>query len=147
MIHEDKKLFLDMDLDDASRAAIAAMIRDTHFREVVLACWRIYDAKGNDYTRGLGHRDRLDNFRRVATDLGISISKAWYVYAYKHWSAISKFCKSERVESEPIESRLYDLINYAILLLIHVKEEAAGKTVGAVHEDGPAFQYCELDVG
>jgi hypothetical protein len=109
-------------LDIASRQSLLRFLKSSHFRDTVLKCWDIYDRKGNDYTRGKGDIDRLDNFREAAAGAGISILQSWYVYAYKHWSAVIRFVREGRVESEPIESRLYDVINYVVLLLLHVKE-------------------------
>ena len=99
-------------------AAMRSMFQNEHFRSVVEACWKIYDQKGIDYTRGKGDEDRLDNFRRAAENNGVTFIQAWGVYFYKHISAVWKFAKDGKVESEPIEGRLYDVINYSILLLL-----------------------------
>jgi hypothetical protein len=44
------------------------------------------------------------------------------VYFYKHVSAVWRFLKDGKVESEPIDGRLHDVINYSILLLLLVRE-------------------------
>ena len=98
------------------------MQTNKHFLETVLACWKIYDQKGADYTRGKGDLDRTDNFKTAAENNGISPFQAWGVYFYKHVSAVWKFLKDGQVESEPIESRIHDVINYSILLLLLIKE-------------------------
>ena len=104
-------------------AKLRKMVQNSHFRDVVLACWDIYDRKGMDYTRGKGDDDRLDNFKCAAENNGVTFLQAWGVYFYKHVAAVWKFIKDGTVESEPIEGRLYDVINYAILLLLWVREE------------------------
>ena len=103
------------------------MLENEHFRDVVMKCWAIYNRKGIDYTRGLGDRNRLDNFDCVAENMGITWAQGWGVYFYKHVSAVWKYVKEGRVESEPIEERCYDIINYTILLLLYIKrnKEAA----------------------
>jgi hypothetical protein len=101
---------------------VVAMLRNQHFSEVIMKCWRIYNRKGNDYTRGKGDLDRGDNFRQAAENNGITPLQAWGVYFYKHVSAVWRFLKDGKVESEPIEERVYDIINYSILLLLLVGE-------------------------
>lgn len=108
--------------EEKKRALIEGMLKNEHFLDVVLQCWEIYDKKGKDYTRGLGDKDRLDNFTQSAERTGVTFLQAWGVLFYKHVAATWKFVKDGRVESEPIEGRLYDVINYTILLLLHVKE-------------------------
>ena len=109
-------------LNEDDRKLAVDMLANDHFRQVVLACWSIYNRKGNDYTRGKGDLDRLDNFRVASEHMGITMEQALGVYTYKHWSAIERYCKEGAVESEPIESRLYDMINYSILLLLWIRE-------------------------
>lgn len=108
--HEDADDFLDM-------------MQNPHFRETILECWRIYNRKGNDYTRGLGDLDRTDNFKKAAENNGITPLQAWGTYFYKHESAVWRYVKEGFVESEGITSRVHDIINYAILLLLLVKEK------------------------
>jgi hypothetical protein len=106
--------------DDVQR-----MLANEHFATAVMACWKIYDHKGNDYTRGKGDLDRTDNFKMAAENNGVTPLQAWGVYFYKHVSAVWRFLKDGKVESEPIEGRIYDVINYSILLLLIVKEMRA----------------------
>jgi hypothetical protein len=58
----------------------------------------------------------------AAENNGVTALQAWGVYFYKHVSAVWRFLKDGKVESEPIEGRIYDVINYAILLALLVKE-------------------------
>jgi hypothetical protein len=101
---------------------VIAMLRNDHFSNVIMKCWRIYNRKGNDYTRGKGDLDRGDNFRQAAENVAITPYQAWGVYFYKHVAAVWRFLKDGKVESEPIEERIYDIINYAILFLLLVEE-------------------------
>lgn len=112
-----------------SSDSIRRMLKNRHFIETVVACWEIYDAKGIDYTRGKGDLDRTDNFKMAAENNGVTPFQAWGVYFYKHVSAIWRFLKDSKVESEPIEGRVYDVINYSVLLLLLIKESRAKKNV------------------
>lgn len=103
------------------------MLGNEHFATTVMACWKIYDHKGNDYTRGKGDLDRTDNFKQAAENNGVTPYQAWGVYFYKHVSAVWRFLKDGKVESEPIDGRLHDVINYSILLVLLVKEMRAAK--------------------
>ena len=108
--------------ESVSVEALRRMIQNDHFIETVMACWKIYDVKGNDYTRGKGDLDRTDNFKMAAENNGITPLQAWGVYFYKHVSAVWRFLKDAKVESEPIEGRIHEVINYSILLLLLAKE-------------------------
>lgn len=95
---------------------------NTLFDETVAACAEITRVKGNDYTDG---EDKLYNFKKVAEFVGITPEQVWAVYAAKHFLAIMSYCRDGKVESEPINERLHDLINYAMLLkaLVWEKQE------------------------
>lgn len=69
--------------------------------------------KGPDYTQGAD--DRLQNFKKVGASLGVSPEIVWGVYAGKHWEAVTSYIRGI-TESEPIESRIYDLIAYLLIL-------------------------------
>lgn len=70
--------------------------------------------KGADYTRH--EQDRLSNFKRSAAALGLTPIQVWAVFFNKHVDATMAFIKTGRVESESIEGRLDDIVNYAYLL-------------------------------
>lgn len=110
------------------------MLKDDHFSSVVEACWDIYKKKNSDYTRGQRVEKPLDNFYQAAEHNGVTVLQAWGVYFYKHVSAVWAFVKDGKVESEPIEQRLYDVINYAILLLLWLEERHE-------HSDTPGETY------
>lgn len=79
-------------------------------------CIEVLASKGADYTAGHMKTDRLHNFRTIATELGVPMEKAWFVYFYKHYASIVKYVKEGQVESEPIRGRIVDCINYLVLL-------------------------------
>ncbi len=68
--------------------------------------------KGKDYA---GDADVLTNFKRIADNIGLSPLEAWYVYASKHWDAITTFVKTTKVTSESIRGRFIDMSNYLLL--------------------------------
>lgn len=80
--------------------------------------------KGKDYA---GDEDALSNFKEAAQQLGTTPEKVWAVYAHKHWSAIMAYCSEGKLESEPIEMRIKDVIVYAVLLLGLVEDKFEGE--------------------
>lgn len=74
---------------------------------------RLRATKGRDYAHS---DDHFDNFKRHAQTLGLSPEQIWAVYASKHWDAVMSFCARGKVESEPIEGRIDDLLVYLLLL-------------------------------
>lgn len=83
-------------------------------------CMSVLQTKGVDYSAGSD--DGIWNFRAIAEDIDIPIEKAWWVYFFKHLTAVRAFVKRRRVESEPIRGRIVDCINY-LLLLNRILEE------------------------
>jgi hypothetical protein len=81
----------------------------------------ILKVKGADYTRH--EEDRLSNFKRSAATIGLTPLQVWAVFFNKHVDAIMAFIKTGKTESEGIESRLDDAINYLHLLEALIKEE------------------------
>jgi len=85
---------------------------------------RLLVVKGGEYA---GSDDRLANFRRGASLTGCTPLQCLFVYMSKHYDAVATFVRDEaagktRERSEPIEGRLDDLINYAILAKALIKE-------------------------
>ena len=80
--------------------------------------------KGREYA---GSADRLANFKRNAELSGVDPLTVLHVYMAKHWDSFSTYvrdmqAKQPRELSEPIEGRLYDLINYAVLGLALIRD-------------------------
>lgn len=108
------------------------------FRERLLdKCNAISDSKVRDYAHD---GDRLDNFKRIASDIGQYPELILLVYMHKHMDSIHRYIRDLRLVhegkmtideldgdvSEQIEGRLCDAINYLILLggLLHERREA-----------------------
>lgn len=84
-------------------------------------CFAALRDKGIEYSRG--EADVNSNFKRVGSAIGLDPVTVAYVYMAKHFDSISSFVKSRNTPSgESIESRLGDLINYALILACLLEE-------------------------
>lgn len=106
-------------------AYLTAYLGDDVFARRFADCIDLLRAKNADYSQNEQVGDRIAAFRRIARDVDLPMRKVWAVFAQKHWGAIMRFCKEGRVESEPIDGRINDLINYAVLFGPIVEEEKA----------------------
>ena len=79
----------------------------------------IGETKAVEYTQG----DRLDNFKRLAVELGVNPKIVLWVYLKKHLDSIASFIKTNKIYSEPIEGRIKDARVYLSLLRGLVEEE------------------------
>ncbi len=79
----------------------------------------IRNTKAVEYTQG----DRLDNFKRIAVELGITPQQVLWVYLKKHMDSIANYIKTGAVLSEPIEGRIMDARVYLSLLRGLIEEE------------------------
>ena len=87
-------------------------------------------AKGRDYRAG--DPDLLANFKREAVRAGVTPLQVWLIYINKHHSAICSYVRSGgQNESEPIEGRFADMLNYLYLGWLLVKENEAQKVSSA----------------
>ena len=86
----------------------------------------ILKTKGDDYTIDQAELDRLYNFKAIGVLLDIDPKKVLLVYLFKHIFSICAYTKSQK-ESEPIEGRLDDAINYLYLLMGLIHEESPSK--------------------
>ncbi len=115
---------------------------DPDFRACIEACDKILAAKGHDYTQGDAKSAdpllRLKNFIRNGERLDLPPEKILAVYLFKHIDAIETFLRMGDVASEPIETRLYDGINYLLLLYKLVKwKKAQAYITGQAYAVGP----------
>lgn len=88
------------------------LLLDSMFEDIK----ELSSTKGREYTGG--SPDRLDNFRQVAREAGITDLQAWLVFANKHYRSIQTYMRapvSSNQLSEPMRSRFLDLILYSIL--------------------------------
>lgn len=74
-----------------------------------------------------GSADMLANFKRNAALSGVDPLTVLHVYMAKHWDSFSTYvrdmqAKQPRELSEPIEGRLHDLINYAVLAVALISD-------------------------
>lgn len=81
-------------------------------------CAELARLKGSEYS---GDTDRLANFRRNGAAIGLPMEAIWYVYAAKHWDALTQSILDKthgktRERLEPLEGRIDDLIVYLVLL-------------------------------
>jgi len=81
-------------------------------------CVDLLNKKGKEYS---GHDDALSHFKEAAKDLGLTELQVLSVFMRKHMRAVMSFVKEGKTESESIEERITDLINYLILMkaLLH----------------------------
>lgn len=107
-------------------------IRQKLIDELFEQCRKILHSKGTDYS---GEEDSLSNFKKNAERLGLSKYQIWLVYFNKHIDSVQNSIKRNpdkpQVESEPLEDRIKDIINYAALLYCMIKEDE-----GYDQEDG-----------
>jgi hypothetical protein len=77
----------------------------------------IMGTKGMEYTQGDLKKDRLANFYRLGTELGIDPKLVCWIYLKKHLDSIVCYIKQNKeYSSESIEGRIHDARNYLVLL-------------------------------
>lgn len=116
-----------------SHERYAKLIEETLFKVIELG-----KLKGGEYA---GDDDRLANFRRNGTALGLPMETVWAIYYNKHHDAVMQYIKDlqhgkERVRLETIEGRVDDLIVYLLLFKAMVEErnDPVEKAAKAGHE-------------
>ena len=92
--------------------------------KIIPQCLSIMNSKGLSYS---GKEDTLANFKRCAKLADTTTQKALFIYACKHWDAISSFIRGEYSDSEKISGRIVDIINYMFLLYALLIEEKSIK--------------------
>ena len=109
-------------------AYLTAYMGDDFFARKFADCIDLIKAKNADYSQGEQKGDRIAAFRRIARDINITMEQAWAVFTQKHWGAVMKYVKDGVVESEAIDGRINDIINYMVLLsaIIADKREKEG---------------------
>lgn len=102
--------------------------------------------KGLEYS---SDADRLSAFKDIAKEAGVSSKQALLVLKSKHTGAIAKYIRNDakglqQILNEPIEQRIYDDINYLILLLGLLKEEQNMKPP-LTEKEQKKFDFDALD--
>ena len=91
------------------------LVNETVFPE----CKKILTSKGMAYS---GKEDRLGNFKRISKTADVPIKKVWFTFFSKHVDAIASFVRGEYFDTELIEGRIWDAINYLCLLAAIITE-------------------------
>jgi hypothetical protein len=90
---------------------------DQTFKEAL----EIAKLKGEDYTKGSANA--LANFKEAGDMVGVDPLKICLIFANKHYSAIQNYVKTGgQSESEPIDMRIKDMINYLVFILALIEE-------------------------
>ncbi|MBV9125656.1 MAG: hypothetical protein JO112_20085 [Planctomycetes bacterium] len=105
-----------MPKDQDLLAYLTGYLGDPVFAKRFADCIDLIRAKNADYTQGTAQRDRIAHFREAAKDLELPMLKVWQVFVRKHWAVIQKVANGGHAESEPIDGRINDVINYMVLL-------------------------------
>lgn len=88
----------------------------------------ITQSKGVEYANS--DEDANANFKEIGAKMGIDPKIVLWIYATKHFQAITSYVKKGHVISnEGIEGRVHDLALYCLLLLSLIEEEKAGGVV------------------
>lgn len=80
------------------------------------------DRKALDYA---GEGDIFSDFREDAEHIGTTPEKVLFTHWSKHWRAITAYVREGDTKSEPVESRVHDMINYGFLMLGLIAERRA----------------------
>jgi hypothetical protein len=101
--------------DLANVVALLIIFADkfTHETDIISRADGIMKPKMMDYA---GDSDFSHNFQRSARRAGLRPAQVWVVFADKHWGSVASFVKNGQTESEAVEDRVADLINYCFLL-------------------------------
>ena len=116
--------------EEVGKIAAGKITGDADFDDLFNRCREVLKTKGADYSGSKPHSPRssqLSNFY-LASSLGMKLSPfhVWWIYFFKHLSAIITFIREGQVESEPIKERIVDAINYLALLhkmILHESEK------------------------
>jgi hypothetical protein len=82
-------------------------------------CAEVMEKKGRDYS---GPSDPLANIKRTAERLGVPSRVVLGTYLSKQVDAVFRYLKDGTLDSEGIESRMVDVVNYVLLLSVMVDE-------------------------
>lgn len=99
-------------------------MNNKRFKRMMVAvfdeCAKTADSKGIDYT---GEEDRLSDFKDMAAINDVSPATVANIFGQKHHRAIDRYRKIKHLESETLEMRVVDAINYHLLELACLVED------------------------
>lgn len=90
-------------------------------------CFKLLATKGVEYT--LSGLDVNNNFKRLGNELNLDPNKVLWIFLKKHLDAILNFINNGKVESEPIEGRIADAVNYLLILASILEEQRYAKSL------------------
>lgn len=84
------------------------------------SCKELLLKKGTDYTPEDIAFKELD---AISKEIGVDPIKVLWVYLRKHYTAIKRYVLHDKLESESIDTRLFDMANYCALFYVLVKRK------------------------
>jgi len=108
-------------------------------KTVLPECLSIMKSKGDAYS---GNTDKLGNFKRCASLADVPLQKAWFIYFVKHYDALCSYIKGGYNDSEPIEGRINDMINYLFILRAIIEEQKNDKK--EIETGGTSITYDKV---
>ena len=85
-------------------------------------CMPLLESKGEDYA-GSKDADVFNTFKETAREFNITKYQVWGVHFRKQLGAIYKYICTGKLESESIDSRIADAINYLFILRNMLEED------------------------
>ena len=82
---------------------------------MMLKCIEVMQTKGKEYTESSDNK--LANFEAESLETDVPVLDIIHIFSNKHQKAINNYRKTGRVESEALEMRFVDRINYLFLEL------------------------------
>jgi len=89
-------------------------------KKIFAECIGVMKSKVKSYS---GLKDAFGNFKRIAIKRDVPVALVWSIYFEKHLDALNSYLNGQYDDSEPIEGRLLDLVNYIFLLYGILAEE------------------------
>ncbi len=82
---------------------------------MILKCIEVMQTKGKEYTESSDNK--LANFEAESLETNVPVLDIIHIFANKHQRAINNYRKTGQVESEPLEMRFVNRIDYLFLEL------------------------------
>ena len=82
-------------------------------------CAPILETKGADYM----DQDAFDQFTRLAEKVCATPDRIMFIYMDKHYQAVTRAMSGGEIKGEPLEEKLKDIVNYALIMLAYYKQQ------------------------